>query len=177
MSARSENRGRLAGVDLFALSAAQIARRRGVSIRSVMAARQRAKRGDVGVVIRSDGARWNGLAGADLTRPTAELVAEYHVSKSAVSKARKAAGIAAPPKTGRPKAAAPIVAPRVVVARERAVKPAETFADRDLTAAVDEELALCAAPYVAALIVSKRLRLPMDRVLAVAESRCGMAAK
>lgn len=173
MSARSEHRGRLAGVDLYAGTIAQVALRHGVTATAVKAARRRAKRGPTGVVLRSDGARWNGLVGADLTRPTAELVAEYEVSKSAVSKARRAAGIVAPPKPGRPKGVGCVVAPRASVAP----KPAPTFEERDLVAAVDEELSICPAPFVAALVVSKRLRLPMERVLAVAEQRCGMAAK
>lgn len=165
MSARSEHRGRLAGVDVFAGHAATIARKHGVTRSAVYQARHAA----VAEKPRT-------LNDADLTRPTAELRAEYGVTTSGVCAARKRLGIPAPPKTGRPKGTRPIVAPRVMQSRQPVVK-APTFEERDLVAAVDGELAICPAPFVAALVVSKRLRLPMERVLAVAERRCGMAAK
>lgn len=80
------------------------------------------------------------LSGADLTRPTGELVAAYGVSPSAVCKARKAAGLTAPvkpragPRKGEWKRTARRAAkltPPVVEVEEPAWRPFDPDAEPD----------------------------------------------
>ena len=201
MSARSENRGRLAGKDLYGAPVATLAKRYGVTRTAIYKAREAARVGPAKT-----------LSTADLTRPTADLCAEYNVTPSAVYMQRRRAGVVVPkpPRPGKlrdadltrqtadlcaeygvcdsavhqarkrrgvptPHPLASVgIRPRVNVPPPVVAKPAPTFEDVDLVAAVDDELALCPSPYVAALIVSRRLRVPMARVLAVAESRRGV---
>ena len=197
MSARNEHRGRLAGKSLYGAPAEVLAKRYGVTRGAIYKARayvplkerntldgadlRRPTEDlirDYGVTSKEvDTARRRALDAADLTRSTASLVAEFGCHRNTVWAAKKKAGIPTPPVTRFASGGAPTIAARVRTIAPVVVAPLPTFADADLVAAVDEELAICPAPYVAALIVAKRLRLPMDRVLVVAESRCGMAAK
>lgn len=168
---RSTHRGRLAGVDLHAGSAAEIARLHKVSREAVMQARRASKRPPVGVVVRSDGVRWNALDGADLTRPVADLVAEYKCSKSAVYKARQKAGLSAPPAPREPsKPAAPA---RTPVVKAPPVLEAVAFAERDLVAALKEELAIGSSPFVAAVMVAPRFGITVREARVVAERMWG----
>lgn len=124
------------------------------------------------------------LADADLTRPTAELMAEYGACKQAISALRKARGIPAPRRVRTKRVPVPRVKPppiprpvKVAPVREiRVVAPPPIVAEDAIVAALEDELVVCRSAYSAALVVSARLKRPMDEMLTVAERLMGRAA-
>lgn len=123
------------------------------------------------------------LAGADLTRPTAELMAEYGVTRTAVSWQRREKGIPAPARpTREPKVKAPkpvkVATPKKSTPTREIHVPAPPpiVAEDAIVAALKDELVVCRSAYSAALVVSARLKRPMDELLTVAERLMGRAA-
>ena len=124
------------------------------------------------------------LADADLTRPTAELVAEYGACKQAISALRKARGIKAPRRLVTRRAPVPRVKPPPIprpvkpapVREIRVVAPPPMVAEADVVAALKDELVVCRSAYSAAVVVSSRLKRPVDELLPVAERLMGRAA-
>lgn len=126
------------------------------------------------------------LAGADLTRPTRELMDEYGVTRTAVSWMRRTRGIPVPTRTKKPRKSRAKAAPKPVKV-PTPKKPAPTreihvpapppmVAEDIVVAALKDELVVCRSAYSAALVVASRLKRPVDELLTVAERLMGRAA-
>lgn len=130
--------------------------------------------GDVGPIVPRT--RRGPLHGADLTRSSLDLCREYGVTASGVNKARARAGVTvwADARATMTVSAPALVRAPVVVVPEAA---APTVAPAVIVAAMHDELAIGSSLLAAAVMVAWKYHLTTEEVLAAMDVRDAAAAK